>query len=669
MGQTNPQVQKVLKALADKGCKPKHLTGGWRATCPVHDDTNPSLDVAVGVTQPVVLHCKAGCHRRDIIKALGLQWSDILRPREQGETHVPPPEKDVEGWVKALWNTPQPLDLLRHERGLTDEVIKAAGLGWRQDKVAPGEKAEKPGHFTIPIWQAHGQLRYLKEYYPMRSGGKKYMAPEHTKPALFGEETLLPLKDNDIVLVTEGEMDALFCRSLGYNAVSSTASGTWREPWSRMLSRFRVVAVGDRDETGEKYQRRVLKGIRDAGGTAEPLVWPSEVPEKTDPSSFILHLGYFEETFASLVNEAVAAQRNPFEKSRLSFEKILDPSVGEVDYVIDGLLPRGNLSIIAADWKTGKTILLYRLILDLLFGQAAFGSLDVDRAYKIGLFQMEMPSEEDLRRFRRLAIGMGHDPAEVLEMEKRGMLNDFSQPLVSLRDPQGRRYFHQTIFERELEVVFVDSLIAGFAPADMNDNAVVRDLIAQTFVPLTQRGITCASLHHYKKHQAGDSNSGSFIRRAKSAVLGAMQIGAAASRTYGLERLDPTPEEEKSSDFRVRLRSLGSWTPTDTDLTLGIKDEDGGTSVKCLTLSEELRSGGAKKRQALAIKLVKLLKEGGPMKRQDAWDSLQVFFKEKITETAFAKALAFAKEQRWVYVTQESDTKGRYSVLHLGANA
>ena len=47
--------------------------GGYRATCPAHDDENPSLDIAEAADGKVLLTCRSrGCTFEQIAKALGL---------------------------------------------------------------------------------------------------------------------------------------------------------------------------------------------------------------------------------------------------------------------------------------------------------------------------------------------------------------------------------------------------------------------------------------------------------------------------------------------------------------------------------------------------------------------------------------------------------------------
>jgi hypothetical protein len=51
--------------------------GYWMARCPAHEDRRPSLKVGRGDRQPVVMTCHAGCDTRDVLAAVGLDWSHV----------------------------------------------------------------------------------------------------------------------------------------------------------------------------------------------------------------------------------------------------------------------------------------------------------------------------------------------------------------------------------------------------------------------------------------------------------------------------------------------------------------------------------------------------------------------------------------------------------------
>lgn len=71
----NPILRRVYDALIARGSVWREGTQDW--TCPAHDDENPSLGVAEGETQPVVMMCHAGCSYDEVVSTLGLSRSDL----------------------------------------------------------------------------------------------------------------------------------------------------------------------------------------------------------------------------------------------------------------------------------------------------------------------------------------------------------------------------------------------------------------------------------------------------------------------------------------------------------------------------------------------------------------------------------------------------------------
>ena len=86
---TEHPFDRVLAALRARGCRilPKPDARGResrRATCPSHDDRNPSLIVTADGPN-VLLHCFGGCLTARIVAALGLKLADLFSgPRQPG---------------------------------------------------------------------------------------------------------------------------------------------------------------------------------------------------------------------------------------------------------------------------------------------------------------------------------------------------------------------------------------------------------------------------------------------------------------------------------------------------------------------------------------------------------------------------------------------------------
>jgi hypothetical protein len=80
------------------GRKAKRQRDSWLAPCPGpgHDDRHPSLRVREGRKHPVVFSCLAGCHRGEILGALGLTLADLCSSDRETE----PSSKRRTEWVQ-----------------------------------------------------------------------------------------------------------------------------------------------------------------------------------------------------------------------------------------------------------------------------------------------------------------------------------------------------------------------------------------------------------------------------------------------------------------------------------------------------------------------------------------------------------------------------------------
>lgn len=73
----------------------------WRAVCPCHDDTRPSLDISRGRVQPIMVICRV-CDARapEVAQALGLKVGDLCHDRPlnrhftRGSRHAERPSFD-----------------------------------------------------------------------------------------------------------------------------------------------------------------------------------------------------------------------------------------------------------------------------------------------------------------------------------------------------------------------------------------------------------------------------------------------------------------------------------------------------------------------------------------------------------------------------------------------
>jgi hypothetical protein len=63
--------------------------GKWMACCPAHADRSASLSVRQVDDGRVLVHCFAGCSVEEVVRAVGLDLSDLFPPRTGDDSRLP----------------------------------------------------------------------------------------------------------------------------------------------------------------------------------------------------------------------------------------------------------------------------------------------------------------------------------------------------------------------------------------------------------------------------------------------------------------------------------------------------------------------------------------------------------------------------------------------------
>ena len=196
----------------------------WQARCPSHEDSNPSLSVAIGDNGKVLLHCHAACSYKDILKALGLNGKATRTVR---------PTHTAKSTQRKIVETYPYMD----ESGkLLFEVVRTDPKSFPQRRP-DGDKW---------VWNLDGVRRVL------------YKLPE-----------LLAAERETMIFIAEGEKD---CDNLAALRLVSTTNpggaGKWKSEYNRFLKDRDVVILPDLDEPGAKHRDRV---VRELCGTAASI--------------------------------------------------------------------------------------------------------------------------------------------------------------------------------------------------------------------------------------------------------------------------------------------------------------------------------------------------------------------------------------------------------------
>jgi len=228
-----------------------------RIRCPAHDDSTPSATVNTAKNK---WKCHAaGCSGGgDIVTLLALfmrveraTMLVDLGSRYELENVKSIQPSTVERLHEKVWDAGPLLTGLR-DRGVTDEMIRAARLGYAK------------GRITIPVYDRRRRVINVRRYLPGAPGPEKMRNTKgYGKPRIY---QVASLEKHDRVIFCGGELKALVTgwhlRKSGVGAFSVTASeGVWDSKWNALLKGKTVYVCMDVDQHGEMAAVKVARKI------------------------------------------------------------------------------------------------------------------------------------------------------------------------------------------------------------------------------------------------------------------------------------------------------------------------------------------------------------------------------------------------------------------------
>lgn len=242
--QTDWTAERVARLLK----KPKRSPTGWKACCPAHDDSNPSLFLA-DADDGIAMRCYAGCSYRDISDALKSKGVELFPSRDRRE--IPDSHFQL-GEYHSHWDY--------HDAA---GVIVMRVCRWEQ----PNNK---------------------KDIRPLVRGVDGWKWQHHPAPRpLFQLDRLV--NDADLpAIVVEGEKTAVAAQKLFPSHIATTwsggASALGQTDWIPLTGRD-VVLVPDCDGPGRKamqwlrnHMEKTAKSVR----VVDPSEFAAELPEGWD---------------------------------------------------------------------------------------------------------------------------------------------------------------------------------------------------------------------------------------------------------------------------------------------------------------------------------------------------------------------------------------------------
>ncbi|MHC4676122.1 MAG: AAA family ATPase [Planctomycetota bacterium] len=235
---------------------------------------------------------------------------------------------------------------LAKERGIYSLMIRNFGLAWNGDC------------WLIPYRNKNGNVVAINRWNP---GTKRAKQLPGISTSLFNVDRLAESEPSATVWLCEGEWDAMAMTYILQKndrpdvTVALPGVMTFKEEWASWFKDRDVYIAFDNDEAGQRAIPKAVKRLVNAK-SIQVVKWPEEKPEGYDIRDCLIDAG-------SDYNNALLTLKSTLTEPQLEtrfkpvYRVIADIESQEVEFVWDGIIPRGKLTMIAGDPGLGKSYL------------------------------------------------------------------------------------------------------------------------------------------------------------------------------------------------------------------------------------------------------------------------------------------------------------------------
>ncbi|OPY85703.1 MAG: Replicative DNA helicase [Syntrophorhabdus sp. PtaU1.Bin153] len=250
-----------------------------------------------------------------------------------------------------------------YERKISLDAIHHFGLGL--------ENRDGKEWLVIP-YMKNGEPVNIK-YRTLPPSAKEFRRWRDGESILFHRDCLKTLKDDDPVIIAEGETDCLTLFSAGFHSVVATSIGAGgiKPEWIDELERFSTIYIAyDSDDAGRKGAKELAMRLGD--DRCRNVQLPAGIDDVND---FFMKGGTREE-FESLIGNAKPLDVENILDIEQAFKRLIDSYNDEQDGAgilppwnnvakLTGAFEPGDLIILSATPKTGKTTLALNISLNI----------------------------------------------------------------------------------------------------------------------------------------------------------------------------------------------------------------------------------------------------------------------------------------------------------------
>jgi 5S rRNA maturation endonuclease (ribonuclease M5) len=434
---TDPIID-IENALTRAGKRVVKRGDTLQAQCPAHPDSNPSLTISRGITQPVILHCHAGCDTHHILTALDLTWADINNPKQPDTPEQP---------ITYTYTNPDGTPRYR--------VIRTPDKKFWQQAFNP-----ETGEWENGI---AGIERTL------------YRHPE----------LIQAIADGKPIWIVEGEKDADRLHRHGHTATcNSGGAGKFTDDLADLLTEATYInIIADNDQPGIDHANHISQLCTDRGIRHD--IWlPAEGKDISD------HLNRQHPITALKPLTGTSTPADDL-AHLINWDEFWTQTHDDEQWLAWPLIPTARTVSLYAPAKAGKSTILLSVITAACTGQQPLNNQHTpQQPVTILYLDYEMSTADLYERLTSLGYGPGHD----LTRLHYALLPS----LPPLDTPEGGNHLLQLAQQLQVDAVVVDT-IGRAVTGEENSADTIRAFYRHTAQQLKQAGISVLRTDHSGK--------------------------------------------------------------------------------------------------------------------------------------------------------------------------
>jgi hypothetical protein len=410
--------------------------------CPAHADSSPSLSVSPGTTQPVLLHCHAGCEPDAIIELGGLDWATVCAPLDETARVVG--EWTPRGTASAVYR------YVNAEGEVQFEVLRVPLADGKKTIMQRRPDSHSKSGYT---WNLDGVVRVLyrlPEVIAAVAGG-------HTIHVAEGEKCADALQ----AVIPEGDVAT----------TNPGGAGKWLTQFSEMLAGASVVVYADGDEPGRVHARDVRNGCVAEGCTVKVLEAPSGVIARSGKA--INDVADHLEAGLGLDQLLETTPEAAVERARTGIDllDLVKRPKGLVEFVIDDTLAKGERLILIGFEGTGKSTLCRQIAVQVAAGIHPFTGMAMKEPKKVLFIDAENHPDQTLESWQQLTGLCARHEMPVARGQLTVLEEWSGHP--DLASPEGSAWLVERVHAYRPDLVVMGPL-TNLADRDLRDDEPVR---------------------------------------------------------------------------------------------------------------------------------------------------------------------------------------------------